>query len=86
MKPKGKKRITNKGDKMKIVKKWLSGKPINCDICGHEFDSGDKYFYDFKTTMGPWGLGCEKCFRKENGQLGIGLGQKYSLKTLEKIA
>jgi hypothetical protein len=36
--------------------------------------------------MGPWGLGCEKCFKDNNGQLGIGYGQKYNLKTLEKIA
>ena len=73
-------------NRVKNVKKWLSGKPSHCDICCEPFDSGDKYFYDFKTSMGPWGLGCEECFRKENGQLGIGLGQKYSLETLEKIA
>jgi hypothetical protein len=73
-------------NRIKNVKKWMSGKPGTCDICGHEFDSGDKYFYDFKTPMGPCGLGCEKCFKDNNGQLGIGYGQKYNLKTLEKIA
>jgi hypothetical protein len=72
-------------NRMNIVKKWMSGKPSHCDICRQPFDSADKYFYDFKTSTGPWGLGCEECFKNNNGQLGVGHGQKYSLKTLEKI-
>jgi hypothetical protein len=45
----------------------------------------DKHFYDFKTTSGPWAIGCEKCFEKRGMGLGIGRGQKYELKTLKKV-
>lgn len=70
---------------MKIVKKWISAQPVKCDICNHIFSEKDKYFYDFKIPMGPWGIGCKNCFTTYGTRLGIGRGQKYSLKTLEKI-
>lgn len=70
---------------MKTVKKWLSGKPSKCEFCNRPFDSVDKYFYDFKTRKGFWCLGCKDCFKYEDGKLGIGYGQKYKLKTMEKV-
>jgi hypothetical protein len=35
--------------------------------------------YDFKTTSGPWGNGCENAFREYGIGLGTGLGQKLVL-------
>jgi hypothetical protein len=70
---------------MKTNEKWLSETPPCCEICGKLFNSTDNFFYDFKTWNGSWGIGCETCFKENEGQLGSGCGQKYDLKTLEKI-
>ena len=65
-------------------KEWRGENPIACDICGHKFGTNDKSFYDFKTKMGPWGIGCQSCFQKYGNGLGTGCGQRYNLKTMEK--
>ena len=65
--------------------KWMGTKPIKCDICGHQFNDQDKHFYDFATRQGKWALGCAVCFGKHGHGLATGLGQKYDLKTLEKV-
>ena len=55
---------------------WLSPPPRACDVCD---DTITDVFYDAKTTMGPWGCLCERCFTQGPGlgKLGTGLGQKY---------
>jgi hypothetical protein len=76
------------GINMKRKKYWISPLPETCDICHGPFDRVSNYFYDFKTIMGPWALGCQTCFEKYSvgGKLGTGLGQKYLIKTKELVA
>ena len=66
-------------------KRWNGQRPVRCDLCIQPFESAAKHFYDFKTSCGPWALGCEQCFKKFGGTLGLGHGQKYDLKTLVKL-
>ena len=68
-----------------MTRKWMGKKPVGCDICGHRFNDKDKHFYDFATRQGKWALGCSGCWRKHGRGLGNGVGQKYDLKTLEKV-
>ena len=68
------------GEAMK--KKWMGSKPEKCDLCGKKFE---EIFIDGKTEMGPWGLLCGVCHYMYGVGLGTGRGQKYDLKTLEKI-
>jgi len=67
---------------MSEKKKWIGSEPKKCDYCGHDFH---KVFIDGKTVMGPWALLCEFCHNRYGVGLGQGKGQKYNLKTLEKI-
>ena len=62
--------------------KWCGTKPEKCDICGGKFK---KVFYDAKTVHGPWGLLCGDCHANYGYGLGMGRGQMYNLKTLNKI-
>ena len=70
----------------KPIVRWLSRKPEKCDLCKTPLRPPEKFFYDFRTQMGPWGCGCEECFDQYGVGLGTGKGQKYDLKTLEKVA
>jgi hypothetical protein len=41
-----------------------------CDFCFNDAK------YDFKTTLGPWAYGCQKCWERWSyGKLGVGQGQ-----------
>lgn len=62
--------------------KWMGGIPKKCDICGVPLE---KFFIDGKTRFGAWAIMCEGCHRDQRIGLGIGKGQKFDLKTLEKI-
>ncbi len=66
-------------------KKWNGTKPVKCDLCDQPYRATDQYFYDFKTSFGPWALGCQRCFKVQGGSLGLGCGQKYDLKTMVKL-
>lgn len=65
-----------------MAKKWMGGVPKNCDICHVPLE---KTFVDGRTAFGPWAIMCEACHRDQHIGLGTGKGQKYDLKTLEKI-
>ncbi len=69
---------------MKIAEKktWSGSTPEKCDICGTWFE---KVFFDAKTRGGQWGLLCSTCCQEHGIGIGTGLGQKYSLETLEKL-
>ena len=67
------------------AKKWNGSKPVRCDLCRGELKLKDQFFFDFKTSSGLWALGCPTCFVKHGGKLGLGCGQKYSLKNLVKV-
>jgi hypothetical protein len=46
----------------------------------------EKYFVDAPDNQGHWGLFCPGCHDIYcDGRLGIGLGQKYDSKILEKV-
>ena len=46
----------------------------NCDICGI---IKPIVLIDGKTKLGPWGLMCADCHKKEGVGIGTGKGQKY---------
>ncbi len=62
--------------KNKQEKRWLSSYD-ECDICHGPVKGKVPWFVDGKTTMGPWGLLCPKCFTRYGTGLGCGLGQRY---------
>ena len=73
------------------MKKWFGAFPTNCNWCHVEIkkptdEHGIQAFYDANLSGIGWGLWCPGCFKQFGGKLGIGLGQKYSTKTLEKLA
>ena len=68
-----------------MKRKWMGKKPVTCEICGHRFDDQDRYFFDFAMRQGKWALGCEPCFKKHGVGLGSGSGQKYSIRTMDKV-
>lgn len=78
-------RVHISGDKPKgagLVKKWNGAVPKICTGCG---DSLKDIFIDGKTIFGPWAIMCENCHTTHGAGLGLGRGQKYDIKTLEKI-
>jgi hypothetical protein len=64
-------------------KKWHGTIPSKCDLCKGKFTDG--VFIDGKTVYGPWALMCSRCHWLFGQGLGLGYGQKYDLKTLEKL-
>ena len=47
----------------------------SCDFCGEDA------WYDFKTKIGgAWANACESCFKDNDGQLGLGMGQNFILR------
>ena len=70
---------------MTTVRKWAGTWPSTCDMCGVWLPD-EKYFVDASDNQGHWGLFCLQCHKDYCGsRLGIGLGQKYDSKTLEKV-
>ena len=65
------------------TKRWGAKTPEKCDGCGETLEG---VFIDGKTIFGPWAIMCENCHTTHGVGLGLGKGQKYDLKTLEKIA
>jgi len=63
-------------------KKWMSTKPVTCEICGNPLKD---VFIDGKIKLGPWAIMCERCHAILGEGLGPGKGQKYDLNRLEKI-
>ncbi len=61
--------------------KWLSPNP-KCDYCHF---TNMPVFYDARTLAGPWAIMCEDDFQRFGVKLGVGYGQKYDGKTLEKL-
>lgn len=64
-------------------KKWNAEAPARCDGCDEMLEGT---FIDGKTIFGHWAIMCENCHTTHGVGLGIGKGQRYNLKTLEKIA
>jgi rRNA maturation endonuclease Nob1 len=68
-----------------MAKKWNGEKPTTCDTCGRDL-TVLSCFYDARIPqVGSWGLICHRCFTAYQCKLGTGRGQKYSVKTLEKM-
>lgn len=64
------------------VKKWVGSEIKNCQRCNEVIED---VFYDANTYLGHWLILCEGCFHKFGMGLGLGLGQKYDMATLEKL-
>ncbi len=66
-------------------KKWEGSWPHTCDECKVDL-ANTNWFADARSISGHWGLFCPKCFDNVTyGIFGIGNGQKYDSKTLEKL-
>ena len=65
-------------------RKWLGDTPTHCQRCLRELG---EVFIDGATKLGgPWAVQCVRCFtRTPRMTLGVGLGQAYSVKTLERL-
>lgn len=63
-------------------KMWMGSTPSHCDLCRQPLA---QQFVDGKTQFGPWAIMCAICHRDQAIGLGLGRGQRYDLKTLEKI-
>jgi hypothetical protein len=61
---------------------WRGEKLSACQLCGGTFG---KVFYDCATSSG-WRIACHACFKTYGYGLGVGRGQKYNTKTLEKVS
>jgi hypothetical protein len=61
---------------------WESEAPTECEICHQRLDG---CFIDGKTDDGPWAIMCSSCHLIRGCGLGEGHGQKYDLKTLERV-
>jgi len=57
-------------------------KEIMCDICKHP---AEEYYVDGKTVFGPWANMCIACHKIHGVGLGINKGQKYNVKTRNKV-
>lgn len=68
----------------KQKKKWLSPRPLACELCGAKIIK-QNHFIDGKTTSGPWAIMCMACFFINGVGLGSGRGQRYDVETLEKV-
>lgn len=66
----------------KPKKRWYGPAPKQCDICHVPLT---QTFVDGRTQFGPWAIMCAGCHRDQAIGLGVGRGQRYDLKTLEKI-
>ena len=66
-----------------MAKKWPGS--TRCSFCGDDVRQHETFF-DATTRFGHWALMCDNCFFiNGQGRIGVGRGQKYDGKTLEKI-
>jgi len=57
--------------------RWSSTLPKVCDLCGRKLE---KEFIDGRLMSGPWAIMCLSCFKDVGVGLGLGRGQRYSIK------
>lgn len=74
---------------MATAVKW-QGTPVkhlDCQLCSQMISSESvTVFYDVHVpAYDTWCITCHPCFKSYGCKLGTGLGQKYDVKTLEKI-
>ena len=67
---------------MKNKVRWVGTDPTVCYIYGTAFRGS---FIDGRTKGGIRCLMCEECYQDYGVEFGIGKGQEYDMKTLEKI-
>ena len=66
-----------------VKKRWMGARPQSCQCCGQTLR---EQFADGRhPVFGMWGIFAVTCFKRLGGTYGIGRGQRYDLKTLEKL-
>lgn len=66
---------------------WVEKIPVYCECCDVHLEYIGNYFIDGKIKSSTkWGILCEDCHKKYGIGLGMGKGQKYDLRTGEKVA
>jgi hypothetical protein len=63
-------------------KVWMGTVPTHCGLCKQPLV---QQFIDGATRFGYWAIMCALCHRDQAIGLGLGKGQRYDMKTLEKI-
>lgn len=76
--------LRHKGGNMPTPKKkWMGTTPTHCDLCRRTLT---QQFVDGRLRSGgQWAIMCPTCHRTLGVGLGTGYGQRYDLKTLEKV-
>ena len=62
--------------------KWMGQVPRECDLCDVPLVD---FWIDGRTMFGSWANMCIPCHEHMGMGLGTGKGQKYDLKTQEKV-
>lgn len=60
--------------------KWYGVAPKKCDLCNSKLKG---VFIDGRTRMGAWAIMCLPCHKEFGVGLGIGKGQKYTMKVIK---
>ena len=68
------------------IKKWYGTWPETCSNCGVDLSTKNMFYDARHRIFGWWGLFCHECWSTECVKpIGLGNGQCYDSKTLEKI-
>ena len=70
-----------------MARTWQGEKPTQCDACEGDFLRSTSFVDGVIhcSTGSTWGLFHVTCFKRHNGTYGVGRGQRYDMKTLERI-
>lgn len=60
--------------------KWHGVTPTQCEVCGEKLTDE---FIDGRTQVGFWAIMCIPCHKEFGVGLGVGKGQKYSVKKVK---
>lgn len=60
--------------------KWYGVTPKQCDVCSGKLTTA---FVDGRTKTGFWAIMCLPCHKEFGVGLGVGKGQRYSMKVIK---
>ena len=60
--------------------KWYGTVPTQCEICGEALTNA---FIDGRIKVGFWATMCLACHKEVGVGLGVGRGQRYSMKKIK---
>ncbi len=68
-------------------KKWVGSQPVECNLCKVLLTPSVGWFADASLPLhrGSWAIVCPDCFKEQGCKVGVGMGQRYDIKTLVKL-